>query len=643
MSKWARYSYCPICGKDKKHGNKCFSVCVEEDRYLCFAKNKSGKLSDLGTDDFGELLSITDTENTTSQNFNQVLLNNTLNLTQSESVVKYLKEERKLTRVDIFSNYIRTNTSDEIVVPIGDFENDCIGLRYRGLDKSFRAEKGSQFTHFIGWHHVQEFERLYIFEGEIDLLTALEAGITNAVSLPCGAGNLKCIEYQKEWLKKFKEIVICTDNDAAGDKARDNIVKMLADTPIIFYKLYLEKKKDINEVLQKFSIEKVKDFLLNKPKLIKNRASAFYRQDNSYYLAGGEQIEKLTDFTIELQGYSNNYLLGYATDGQNQKDFKCKWSDITTIKGITEHFGLFLGSSSIIPKFLYYIKEENREKYINEINHYGIIDDKFYDISSDVICDRNDLITQPIFEIKDLKAEELDWLKQNLVYMRSDTNQSLLGLCWVIGRLHNLKGAYPILEVGAITSSGKSEFVEFLIRLSLGSKENIKVLNGLTNHQIRSLASYSNTHCWAIDEVKITNTTNKELVSNLYGHLRAVYDNKMINQGTTTNKLNEFYLCTPLIISGETKLNDVSIRNRMICTNLNKHNKGDYAIYTKLKTTDLLEKLGKHFIKDRLENGACEPYQVNLDMLQDDRQKHNIACILKGLTALKKFWKYHKK
>lgn len=39
--------------------------------------------------------------------------------------------------------------------------------------------------------------KAYILKGEIDLLTALEAGITNAVSLPCGAGNLKCIEYQK--------------------------------------------------------------------------------------------------------------------------------------------------------------------------------------------------------------------------------------------------------------------------------------------------------------------------------------------------------------------------------------------------------------------------------------------------------------
>lgn len=71
-------------------------LCVEEDKvYLCFAKNKSGKLSDLGTDNFGELQNFhyRYKENTTSQNFNQVLLTNTLNLTQSESVVKLLKKK----------------------------------------------------------------------------------------------------------------------------------------------------------------------------------------------------------------------------------------------------------------------------------------------------------------------------------------------------------------------------------------------------------------------------------------------------------------------------------------------------------------------------------------------------------------------
>jgi len=67
------------------------------------------------------------------------------------------------------------------------------------------------------------------------------------------------------------------------------------------------------------------------------------------------------------------------------------------------------------------------------------------------------------------------------------------------------------------------------------------------------------------------------------------YDNKIINQGNTTNKLAEFHLCTPLIISGETKLSDVSIQNRMISTSLTKKNKGDFEIYKKILEIESME------------------------------------------------------
>lgn len=87
--------------------------------------------------------------------------------------------------------------------------------------------------------------------------------------------------------------------------------------------------------------------------------------------------------------------------------------------------------------------------------------------------------------------------------MRSDINQSLLGICWALGRFHT-QGTYPILEVSGTTSIGKTEYVEFISRLLFGGRENIKSLSTLSNHQIRSFSSCSNITPWAIDEVKIT-------------------------------------------------------------------------------------------------------------------------------------------
>lgn len=59
---------------------------------------------------------------------------------------------------------------------------------------------------------------LLICEGEIDCASAIEAGFTNAVSVPLGAGNFHWIEHNWDWLEQFTDIIVCADNDEAGQK-----------------------------------------------------------------------------------------------------------------------------------------------------------------------------------------------------------------------------------------------------------------------------------------------------------------------------------------------------------------------------------------------------------------------------------------
>ena len=160
----------------------------------------------------------------------------------------------------------------------------------------------------------------------------------------------------------------------------------------------------------------------------------------------------------------------------------------------------------------------------------------------------------------------------------------------------------------------------------------------VTNHQIRSLSSCSNITPWVIDEVKITGKNLREKAVELYSTIRAVYDNKTLNQGNTTNKLTEFPLCTPLIISGETELSDVSIKNRMISTSLTKQNKSEDDVFFVLKDTKILEKLGKTALKNRLSKGKIEVelevVKKLLSQVKDERQIYNGKCLLIGLKAL---------
>lgn len=626
--------------------------------------------------------------------------------------------------------FARLGKSNTMMMPLTNGKK-VVGIKYRTIDKKIFSERESQSDYLLGWQLVKDFSYIIIVEGEIDLLSALEVGFESVVSLPFGAGNLKSIENQKDWLSSFEKIIIATDNDTQGKKSKDEIIKILSNVKSNKDKLYeidLGIYKDFNEVLTSGLKTKSTDnksdninqtylnskSLENKPtnnlskeinlhnntlenrltnnqlnetkkdsktlesnstdnqftktnqdlinlgkerliKIIKNpikinfsedikkdlekKISPFSVGEDGYYY---NLTAKITDFILEISKFSDNYIGGFVINNNRKREFFAKKTDLLTRNGILENLGYFTGGLSIIPSFWSWVLEENRDKYINEIEHYGIIDDKYYDTNSDIICGKNDLKIKPLDEIEDFTEEEKEWASKNLIYLRKDFRQSLLGICWALGRFH-IDSSYPILDVSGTTSIGKTEYIEFISRIMFGTKENIKSLATLSNHQIRSFSSCSNITPWAIDEVKISSRYQKDKAMDLYSTIRSVYDNKTINQGNITAKLTEFKLCTPLIISGETEILDVSIKNRMVSVNLNNKNKSDDEIFFKLKNGLYLEKLGKIALNDRLSNGKIvipmDFVKTVLTSVKDERQLYNGSCILTGLKAFCKIFK----
>ena len=583
--------------------------------------------------------------------------------------------------------FARLGKSNTMMMPLTNGKK-VVGIKYRTIDKKIFSERESQSDYLLGWQLVKDFSYIIIVEGEIDLLSALEVGFESVVSLPFGAGNLKSIENQKDWLSSFDKIIIATDNDTQGKKSKDEIIKILSNVKSNKDKLFgvdLGIYKDFNEVLTSGLKTKSTDnqasknnqdnkTLENQPtdrqltnqdlinlgkerliKIIDNPIKIRFNQDikkdlekkispfsvgeNGYYY---NLTAKITDFILEISKFSDNYIGGFVINNNRKREFFAKKTDLLTRNGILENLGYFTGGLSIIPSFWSWVLEENRDKYINEIEHYGIIDDKYYDTNSDIICGKNDLKIKPLEEIEDFTEEEKEWASKNLIYLRKDFRQSLLGICWALGRFH-IDSSYPILEVSGTTSIGKTEYIEFISRIMFGTKENIKSLATLSNHQIRSFSSCSNITPWAIDEVKISSRYQKDKAMDLYSTIRSVYDNKTINQGNITAKLTEFKLCTPLIISGETEILDVSIKNRMVSVNLNNKNKSDDEIFFKLKNGLYLEKLGKVALNDRLSNGKIvvpmDFVKTVLTSVKDERQLYNGSCILTGLKAFCKIFK----
>lgn len=625
-----RFNYCPICNKEKD--NPDFSVNISTGEYYCHTTGQGGNIKDLEDFDF-DLKNIKPVT-TTKQNkdFNELMKQRAAHHL-GDDWLSYLKgrgiSEKGLGRL------CRLGRNNSMMIPVTDGKN-VIAIKYRTIDKKISSEKGSQSDYFVNWQNIKDKTYLIIVEGEIDLLSAIEAGYDNVVSLPFGAKNTKCIDNQKAWIEQFSKIIIAVDNDEPGLECKQEIIKKLRESQNKIYEVSMGSYKDFNEILTALGPEDLGN-IIKGAEPIKIVYAPFYKEDDGYYSYQKDNYVRIADFTLDITGYSDTYIKGIVKNGGREREFKAKKTDLLTKNGILENLGYYLGSSQSIPKFWSWLLDKSREQFLLEINYYGIIDNQYYDPSSRVICSKEDLKIQSISEIEPLTDEEKEWLNKNLVFLRSSTNQSLLGICWALGRFH-IEGSYPILEVSGTTSIGKTEYVEFISRILFGNKENIKSFTTLTNHQIRSLSSCSNITPWVIDEVKITGKNLRERAVELYSTIRAVYDNKTLNQGNITAKLTEFKLCTPLIISGETELSDLSIKNRMISTDLNKNNKSSDEVFFKLKNTNLLEKLGKTVLQKRLDSGAIdipiEKVREILKNVKDERQLYNGRCILTGLKAL---------
>ena len=739
-----RFNYCPICDKVKE--NPDFAINVAEGVYFCFSNNQGGRVEDLAKYDFdiGEIPELrkfikksyirksygdNKASSRDRENERKTTINNREEKEKNrQSSGKDRKNKKNIDLSNIFlsrkNNFLndewikylasrcigtkylkkiaRLGKNNTMMIPLTNGKK-VIGIKYRTLDKKIFSERDSQSDYLMNWQLVKDFKYIVIVEGEIDLLSALEVGFLNVVSLPFGARNLKAIENQKDWLSKFEKIIIATDNDTQGKKSKNEIIKILSNVKEKLYEVDMGEFKDFNEVLtsglknkssnnqanitnqsNNNSTDKqltntnqtnrlnntnfknnstdnqsnnTNQTLINigKERLIKildnpikindnqstrkdieEKISPFSRGIDGYYY---NLTTKITDFLLDIRSFSDNYIFGTVTTGERERGFFAKKTDLLTKNGILENLGYFLGSISLIPNFWSWILEMNNEKYIREIEHYGIIEGKYYDTTSDIICGKVDLKIKSLKEIPDFTYEEKNWCDENIFGLRKDTNQSLLGICWALGRFH-IEGTYPILEVSGTTSIGKTEFIEFISRIMFGTKENIKSLATLSNHQIRSLSSCSNITPWAIDEIKISNRHQREKAIDLYSTIRSVYDNKTINQGNITSKLTEFKLCTPLIISGESEIQDVSIKNRTISIELNQKNKCSRDVFTKFKNELYLEKFGKLALEDRLNNGkiVLPDWEVKnkLDQVTDDRQIYNGMCILTGLKALER-------
>lgn len=92
--------------------------------------------------------------------------------------------------------------------------------------KGMQQEKDAEPCLF-GWHLIApNCRQVAICEGEIDAMTLHQVGIA-ALSVNAGAGNHQWIESDWARLEQFSDILVCFDNDDAGDKGAVEVMRRL--------------------------------------------------------------------------------------------------------------------------------------------------------------------------------------------------------------------------------------------------------------------------------------------------------------------------------------------------------------------------------------------------------------------------------
>ena len=165
----------------------------------------------------------------------------------------------------------RSGRQDAIAFP-NIVEGKVVGVKYRGLNKEFSQESGSEQ---VLWG--QQFAKapyLVITEGEIDALSCIESGIGSAVSVPGGAplrvsdGKIDPSEDRKfafVWdakpmLDQMERIILAVDADEPGQALQEELARRIGKARC-WTVSYPEGCKDLNDVLVRHGKAAVKQVI----------------------------------------------------------------------------------------------------------------------------------------------------------------------------------------------------------------------------------------------------------------------------------------------------------------------------------------------------------------------------------------------
>lgn len=181
-----------------------------------------------------------------------------------EHSIKYLNM-RGISKQTIDYAEVTEDSHGNIAFEYHDLDNKLLCVKYRASHKLHKGEAKMWFQKdastvpiLYNVKKLDYLEPLVINEGEIDTLSVIESGYTNACSVPNGAGSLNWVEFNYDYLQNFQTLILWFDNDPAGQEGLDKIIPRLGEYRCKIVKPTSEDEQMVEDYYAQFGREGIR-------------------------------------------------------------------------------------------------------------------------------------------------------------------------------------------------------------------------------------------------------------------------------------------------------------------------------------------------------------------------------------------------
>ena len=264
----------------------------------------------------------------------------------SDGLVKWCEDKRRIKQSTLMhfgiteeKQYIPQLAKEQNCMVFNYFESGVlVNKKYRDGKKNFTQSKGGKPI-FYNINSVVGSEKVYIVEGEFDVLAMYEAGIKNCISLPSGANdNDDYWTNSKDYLTEVKNFVIAVDNDDKGKLICEKIAHRLGKYRCTWIEW---KGKDAND------------------DLLSGDIYTSVKNAQSFPVDGTFNYDNLKGGLMELynNGFPKTMKLTKPCFGKLSDSFSTMNGQLTVVTGIPSH-----GKSNFLEWYLLNLIDEHQVK-----------------------------------------------------------------------------------------------------------------------------------------------------------------------------------------------------------------------------------------------------------------------------------------